>query len=190
VANASRNEFDEAQFALHQEMLKAPFPWRFDAAIEPHRIIDREPFRCLETRGSAWGEERRMTVYPEACSLDEATKASKDRQAKEEAEYRKTEMALRRKYRLASMEKRNEALHDIPLAIEREIAVAPFAGALGMVIKMSLNFATGSEDPFDDPDTGYSADDNDQLALRMVYRKLVQECGYDPYAEWINTPGV
>lgn len=188
-ANERQNRLDDAVMAVKASVEKQGQPWIFDGVIEP-RIIDLNgPYHCFERRPWPWGTERRLVTYPEAKSLKEAMDLSKERWQREEEAIEKLERSLKRKHRVTALRREASELHKAAIELETQIATAPYVGALGAAVKLALVFASNSHHPDQEPDSGFVCEDNDQRALRMLYRRFVSECGYDPCAEWYGTAG-
>ena len=189
-ANETQARLNDASMDVQMAVEKQGPPWIFDGVIEP-RIIDvNGPFHCFERRSWPWGTERRLVTYPEAKSLKEAADLSRERFEREYDATVKLERSLKRKHRVTALKREAEDLHEAAIEVETQIASAPFVGALGAAVKLALVFVGESHHPDEEPDSGFVCKNNEQRALRMIYRRFVAECGYDPCAEWYGTAGV
>lgn len=199
---ASHAEEKASSDAGH-EIVELDVPWSFNGVIEPHALVGPKAnlWRCYEVRRVDYADERRVTIYLEAMSIEQARDASKAALAPAQIAYDKAVKAIRRKHHCRALERERGTRHAVTVSIAREIAEAQCEGPAGAAVKMALGFVGFMEfgtadldagiDPHGAyPDTGFAIVDAEHAALASVYRDLVNRGGYDPVAEWRKTPGV
>jgi hypothetical protein len=81
-------------------------------------------------------------------------------------EFNRERKRLERKTKHAALEQAVETAHDAVAIIMAEIARTPIEGQAGVAIMLAAHFATESQDPFRDPDTGFRITDAEELCLR------------------------
>jgi hypothetical protein len=138
---------------------------------------------------------QRWQEYPDATTAEEAHAMAAERSEKEWRSYRAKRAAVSRRHRIVVLKAAIKSSGDECLSIRLRMARTPGASPTAVAVKMAialvctipLNF--GDEWDQDNEDTA-DLESAEHLALSSAYRAVAKNAGYDPVAEWRNTPGI